>query len=257
MEIVDELAAISRRARLDLQGTRVPPADRQSAAEFINHFLAKEETMSSIYQEFQDKFMGRAKAIDARIRAEQRRVRADPTLSDLGKQQAIDAAVRGREPSVAALQAEARKWIDEKLFDANVAIAHHRAAAVEGRRKALGDQLLAAIYERQIGMMTPDEILQEWRGSAPGWERAIILEYGRLALLSQMRNGGDVQAVAQAQMALSELEGKPDPQVQSARDTIDVLEGNRGYWVNELDRFTYRHDIAAKLGVSAEMIDAE
>ena len=263
MEIVNELAAlrlleaISRRARQDLEGRRVSPADRQSADDFINQFLERGKKMTGINQDYQDKFWGRAKAIDARIQAERQRALNDPMLSDVGRRQAIEAAITGRQSAVATLQREARQWLEDERKEAAVTVMHRRAVTVEERRKALGNEVLAAIYERQIAMMTPDEILQEYRASAPGWERAIIFEHGRLALLAHTRTGGDSQMVLRAQLALAEMEGPGNPEIVRAQETLRTLDRDIDSLVEKLDVYAYRQDMSGKLGVNPELIDPE
>jgi hypothetical protein len=208
-----------------------------------------------MYQDFQDKFLGRAKAIDNGIQAERQRVLSDPTLSDVGKRQAIAAAIAGRESTVAVLQREAQKWLQDERNQAMVEVAYHRAATVEERRKALGNEVLAAIYERQLAMLTPDEILQEFRASAPGWERAIILEYGRLALLKHIKSGGDAQEILRAQLVLAEMEGPVKPDVARAQETLRTLDSEAGGMIAKLDVYAYRQDMAIKLGVNPDLVD--
>lgn len=260
MRIVNELAAlrlleaVSRRARQDLQGRSISANVSESARDFVDYFLEDNRIMRSIQQDFDDKFLGRAKAIDGRITAVKDQVRNDMTLSDLGRHQAIATAVKEREPAIAALQAEARKWLQAEHLQAAAAVAYKRAAKVEERRKALGTELLATIYQREIGMMTPDEILQEYRDSAPGWERAVIAEYGRLALL-QTQAGADTQGAMRAQMALTEMEGPADPELETAKETMRLLGRNLDNLVSRLDLYAYRQETADKLGVNPELFD--
>lgn len=218
---------------------------RYKVTEFGKMFVESEEGHSAERKcTMLDDLLAQAKTLDSRYQRDMKDIANDDALTPTGKVEKAAQLDAQRRTQVAALQAEAQRRIDAAKVTAAQDMAAAKAAALDEKRKLLGDAVLADIYRRRLERLDSDGIARLYENAATPWEKAVIGEYGMLALEERTAAPDASRADFVAWQTLRQVDapGKDDA-IQQA-ETV----------AQQLDLAAYRQGMADRLNVSAQHV---
>ena len=200
-----------------------------------------------MYEDLKNK----ATQIDSERQAATAKIRNDQFLTVTGK---ADAIAKVESTYRAAIDGLQRTWelrlIGDKAEN-TVRLERERTAAVDAKRKVLGDHVLAMLYQRRIEGMDSADIQAAFEAAAPGFERMLIGEIGRTVIGERLRQPGHAGADIMAANILADV----NPDLARLESTAKELarEGESG--LAALDVESERQRLSNGYGVNAAYLD--
>ena len=199
------------------------------------------------YSDLQDK----ARKADSDRRTAIDAVRNDRTLTQLGQQQAVQRIEEAYVRNVESLRADAALRLDRDRSVNALALRKARTAAIDAKRQALGDVVLAQIYILRVQALPSEDIQRLYEHSAEGFERALVGELGRAVLESRIRAQGASMADFAAANA---LQSDVSPQLRTLEaEALELAHGDE--FVTQLDVSAARQRVADTYGVGVQYVE--